>query len=140
MKEVASKIFVGSYKDCQNTRKLKYRKSNFVPMGIVHIGNSCGCDLDDEWNKTYDIDDLAEEIHEAKKICSVLDNCESFIDTHRQKNGVLIHCRAGVSRSPTVVFLYLLRKKEISTYNEFRELYQRWNPNNGFYKLIQEIL
>lgn len=77
--------------------------------------------------KIYDWDD--EPIFEYfEEVCA-------FIDKQREKGHVLVHCRAGVSRSATIVIAYVMKKKRW-TYKEAYEfvLSKRGiiKPNQGF--------
>jgi predicted protein tyrosine phosphatase len=63
---------------------------------------------------------------------------------------VLIHCLAGVSRSPTIALLYLLKFTEVlpktnifDAIFSFSEIYPLYNPNDGLFayaaKFLEEI-
>ena len=64
-----------------------------------------------------------------------------FIDLHiKNKRNVLVHCRAGVSRSVTVVLNYLMNKYKISVEKALqlvREERPQANPNDGFIKQLK---
>jgi predicted protein tyrosine phosphatase len=73
--------------------------------------------------------------------------------THRHLSGgknVLIHCIAGVSRSPTIAMLYLLQYTDVlpktnifDAIFSFSELYPLYNPNDGLFayaaKFLEEV-
>jgi protein-tyrosine phosphatase len=49
------------------------------------------------------------------------DETNKFIDKVKQQNGkVLVHCQAGISRSPTIVIAYLMKKEK----REFQTVFQ----------------
>merc|ERR1719316_1654739 len=51
----------------------------------------------------------------AEKLESVLDEAHQRIDAELAKgNSVLVHCMMGISRSPSVVASYVMRKHKIS--------------------------
>ena len=63
---------------------------------------------------------------------------------------VLIHCLAGVSRSPTIALLYLLQYTDVlprtnifDAIFSFSEIYPLYNPNDGLFayaaKFLEEI-
>ena len=54
---------------------------------------------------------------------------------------VLVHCQAGISRSPTIVIAYLMKKekKEFQTvYNEVKAIRPIIEPNFKFYIQLVE--
>lgn len=56
-------------------------------------------------HKIIPIDDGVDDI-----IVSVLPEAISFIDKHINNGEVYVHCLAGVSRSPSIVYAYMLSK------------------------------
>lgn len=68
-----------------------------------------------------------------------------FIDTAIENGNILVHCLAGVSRSPTIVAAYLMFKKRLR-YKEALAIIKQTrpfvNPNPGFIeqlKLFKEM-
>jgi protein-tyrosine phosphatase len=68
-----------------------------------------------------------------------------FIDAAKEKGNILIHCLAGVSRSPTIVAAYLMYKRKWR-YKQALALIKQTrpfvNPNPGFIeqlKLFKEM-
>jgi dual specificity MAP kinase phosphatase len=58
-----------------------------------------------------------------------------FIETHIKNGSVLVHCRAGISRSATIVIAYLMKKQRTdchSTLEFVRNSRPRVEPNFGF--------
>lgn len=66
----------------------------------------------------------------------------NYIDNALKQNGkVYVHCAVGVSRSPTIVISYIMRRYSMSyedTYNYVKRLRNIINPNMGFRKILQE--
>ncbi|EAL72309.1 leucine-rich repeat-containing protein [Dictyostelium discoideum AX4] len=66
----------------------------------------------------------------------------TFIDEGREKGGVLIHCRAGVSRSATATIAYIMMKNSV----KFQEAFDitikgrsRIYPNRGFLNQLKKF-
>ncbi|KAM8924513.1 dual specificity protein phosphatase 5 [Pelodytes ibericus] len=76
-----------------------------------------------------------EDNHTAD-ISSHFQEAIEFIDTVRRSGGrVLVHCEAGISRSPTICIAYLMKTKRFSLEEAFEYIKQRRNlisPNFSF--------
>ncbi|VUZ40452.1 unnamed protein product, partial [Hymenolepis diminuta] len=66
-----------------------------------------------------------------------LNRAFNFIDQNISK-GILVHCRAGISRSATIVIAYLMCRLRISYQDALNKVKQRrWvNPNPHFIKQL----
>lgn len=69
----------------------------------------------------------------------------AFLLEHEPKEKVYVHCQRGVSRSPTVVFIYLVITKQIdkptlSTAIEqfITKFYPNMSVNDGVYQLLEQ--
>lgn len=70
-------------------------------------------------------------------------NSFHFIDKNRQAgNNVLVHCRAGISRSSTIVIAYLIQKDRLS-FEDALQLVRSSRPivmpNKGFVKQLKKL-
>lgn len=72
----------------------------------------------------------------AADISSHFQEAIDFIDCVREKGGkVLVHCEAGISRSPTICMAYLMKTKQFHLKEAFDYIKQRRSvvsPNFGF--------
>ncbi|EZA55986.1 hypothetical protein DMN91_002669 [Ooceraea biroi] len=67
--------------------------------------------------------------------------CIDIIRTRRKEN-ILVHCNAGVSRSPAIVIAYLMTTMKLSydeAYDKVKEARSSIRPNDGFVKQLRSI-
>lgn len=92
------------------------------------ISESCTTHLHYKWIPV-------EDSHTAD-ISSHFQEAIDFIDCVREKGGkVLVHCEAGISRSPTICMAYLMKTKQFRLKDAFDYIKQRRSvvsPNFGF--------
>jgi len=78
---------------------------------------------------------------ESSSLIDYFDQCFTFIEQAISDQGkVLVHCAAGVSRSPTIVTAYLMKKRNIG-YEEaltiVRQKRRVVNPHSGFLEQLK---
>lgn len=75
--------------------------------------------------------------HDTTNIKQYFNECNKFID---ENDKVLVHCRAGMSRSPTIVIAYLMYKNKWGWSQAFDYVYERRMicPNSGFIRQLKE--
>ncbi|MEM3063128.1 MAG: dual specificity protein phosphatase [Nitrososphaerota archaeon] len=68
----------------------------------------------------------------------LIEKALNFIHNNIQQHKILLHCNYGISRSPSVGFLYLLKHTDIfyslslgESIEKFRNIYKNWYPNRG---------
>lgn len=59
-----------------------------------------------ERHKIVEVEDDDDEF-----IRKYFEECITFIDDARKRGNILVHCQAGVSRSPTIVIAYLMHRR-----------------------------
>ncbi|CAD6215823.1 GSCOCG00000639001-RA-CDS [Cotesia congregata] len=73
-------------------------------------------------------------------LLEVLNNCIEIIHKNINEN-ILVHCNAGVSRSPTIIIGYLMALKKIS-YSQSYEIVKNKRyirPNDGFVNKLMNL-
>ena len=69
------------------------------------------------------------------------EGCFDFIDDGRQEGCILVHCNAGVSRAPTIVIAYLMKKFNMHLKEAFdlvKSVRPCVRPNDGFMKILKQ--
>ena len=81
------------------------------------------------------------------EIALIINKAIDFINENIKINKVLVHCNQGISRSPTIAFLYLNKHTNIfdnlsldDAILEFKKLYPFYNPKNGMIEYVESQL
>ncbi|CAF0996736.1 unnamed protein product [Adineta ricciae] len=134
MSEIVPHIYVGNICDAQNLDRL-------TEHGITHIIN-CTPDLPFYWEKKHEYLRLDVLDLPSQNIRKHFETAIDFIDKALQSNGkVLVHCSAGISRSPTLVLAYLMKKKRWTldeAFEKMRKLRRIVDPNVSFIIQLRE--
>lgn len=75
------------------------------------------------------------------QIAGVIDKCVEVMRHHRDEN-ILVHCNAGVSRSPAVVIAYLMIEEDLSfdeALDRVKTVRPCVRPNDGFVKQLRDL-
>jgi hypothetical protein len=129
MTEILPRIFVGNIHDAQNLERLNQN-------GITHIINATP-DLPLFWENQYQYLRIGVLDLPSESIRKHFDKAFQFIDEKLQNktNKILVHCSAGISRSPTLVLAYMIKKYQMKfdeAFNKMRQLRQIVDPNVSF--------
>jgi atypical dual specificity phosphatase len=88
----------------------------------------------------YQVDDFESESHEIRKYFDAATDVINEAITSEKK--VLVHCRAGVSRSATIVLCYLMKyekKSLIEAHTFLKEKRKLIRPNLGFWSQLVDF-
>jgi len=135
MTEILPHIFVGNICDAQNLDRL-------TQNGITHIVN-CTPDLPLFWENKYEYMRIDALDLPSQNIRKHFDQAIDFIDNaiRSKDNNVLVHCSAGISRSPTLVLAYMMKKNHWTldeAFDKMRKLRQIVDPNVSFIIQLRE--
>lgn len=130
MNNIIDNIYIGNIESGTNHELLK--KHNII--AIVNLSNSKN-------NYPKDIQIMNIMIDDAYNIdiTSYLEDAYNFIEKYNKDGNVLVHCRAGISRSSSVVIHYIMKKynksyqEALSFVKEKRSIVQ---PNDGFMRQL----
>ncbi|KAG6910573.1 hypothetical protein DXG01_009524 [Tephrocybe rancida] len=82
----------------------------------------------------------------SSSITKVCDSACDIIDAALRSNSgngkILIHCAAGISRSPTILAAYLLKRRGMSLKEALRHIVQarpQVSPNSGFLQQLKDL-
>lgn len=128
MKEIIDHVFLGNSTDATGFIERDFKKREWVnPNNVIAVVNCTGLKpyqdnekevenyYDDKQRKKmdipYKIDYLFLNIFETSKITrEMADNIIKFIEKNIICGNVIVHCVAGLQRSPSVILVYLLSK------------------------------
>lgn len=128
-------IYIGNLLCAENIELLQKNKITSV---ISCLNNS---------KITYDESIIEEhymipiEDDENVEMLSLFENTFKIIEDVRRRCNVLVHCELGVSRSPSIVIAYLMKKKKWCFDDSFKFVKSRRNlidPNKGFISQLKE--
>lgn len=106
---------------------------------IINCTNECKYEIDETENTYY----YEYPLEDSNYTLVNIDECIKFIELHVE-NGhkILIHCRMGISRSPTVLIAYLMKKCN-KTYEESHDMIlskrSSINPNRFFRQQLHKM-
>jgi predicted protein tyrosine phosphatase len=134
MSLVLKNLFIGSFSDAidplflkQNNIKLIVNAAREIDIDYRQFG------LDDIRVLKLNLDDIDSQILNINNSLNItIDIMKQYINENK---GVLVHCRAGVSRSASVVIAYLMKYYNMSFKDAYSYLITKRpivNPNTGF--------
>ena len=122
----------GNENDAQNEELL-------IKEGITHVIN-CTKNIPSHFERKLNYLRVAVNDGCDQDIKSYFAQTNKFIDDVKKSNGkVLVHCQAGISRSPTIVIAYLIKSKNLSlqtAYAQVKKIRSIIEPNFLFYSQL----
>jgi hypothetical protein len=109
MWRIARGLFLGDCRDAHDRDLL-------LGLGITHVLN-CAAEMPCWYRRDFryyhlKLTDPDPEFHEY------IDKACRFIHRGRKAGGVLVHCRAGLSRSPSTILAYQILRKRVRESDE----------------------
>jgi hypothetical protein len=138
MTEIVRNLYIGNIQTAANYEWLKAHNIKLIVNCTGNIPNYFAGDIKGlKYIKLELNDDLQEKIKDA-----CLFSYGYINKTLERGNSVLIHCRAGISRSSTILIYYLLRKNnaglsDVWTY--IKKIYPKAKPNINYRHQLREL-
>jgi len=119
--EILPYLFIGNQRDAANKERL-------TELGITHVMNVTALLPMPFESEGISYKRLPASDSGSQNLKQYFTEAIEFIDSARELNGkVLVHCQAGVSRSPTIVLAYLMARSQ-KTLNEAFNLVKDQRP------------
>ena len=138
MSEVLPGLFLSGADDA-------YTSSFLRSVGITHVLN-CAEELSarpQQYGTDVVIQHIPMEDDETPEVeQQILKAVNQLQDWYRRDYRVLVHCRAGISRSPTVVLAWLMLYKNMSFDDAWKKVVMARNfirPNDYFMNLLKKF-
>jgi len=142
MTEITPYLFLGNEIDAKNCDSLA-RKGIFYILNVTKnvpfydCTNSNGSGLPKFITKRIAVNDC-----ENQNLKNHFEEASEFIDQAKLKNQkVLVHCQAGISRSPTIIIAYLMSRFNLTmndAYNQVKEQRPIISPNLIFMSQLMD--
>jgi hypothetical protein len=101
MDEIVDRLFLGDEEDARNGARLKEKG--------IHAVINCTTRVDNFFER-HGIAYLRLMLEECSHITpTIATRIREFVQEHRPKHGVLVHCAEGVQRSPAIVIMILIQ-------------------------------
>jgi protein-tyrosine phosphatase len=131
MDEITNKLYLGNNYAAKSKNKLQEK-------GITHI-LVCGYFLHEFFPNDFIYKTIEIEDDENENIYDYIIECIEFIENAEK---VLVHCRAGISRSSSIVISYVMYKKRMKYLDAKEFVFNRRDvisPNDGFEDQLKEF-
>jgi protein-tyrosine phosphatase len=121
------------------SQDVAYDKQSLIKHGVTHILNVAAA-LPNAYQSDYQYLNVEMYDEEDEELMKHYPICEKFIDDSLTQGGkVLIHCRAGKSRSVSIAVAYLMHKKHLpwrKALDFIRTTRSYADPNKGFIRQL----
>ncbi|KAL5482004.1 hypothetical protein EMCRGX_G022282 [Ephydatia muelleri] len=133
------RLFLGSVDDATDLDRLEINQITY----ILNAAAQYVATTEELYGDRYRCLRMSIEDDETYDIGKHMEAAFGFIEEARQNGaGILVHCVAGVSRSPTIVIAYLMSYwkwplKEVARFVQQKR--SQVHPNNGFLKYLLSL-
>lgn len=134
--EIINGLYLGDIHSSRNLNSLR----NLGITTIVNMTSEPNAFSENEFTyKNYPISDSIEQLIDMEEIEKIMNLIDEVINKKGEK--VLVHCQAGISRSATVVIMYLMKSQKIKAEDAYalcKSKRRVVGPNVGFLAQIYQ--
>ncbi|RIA98478.1 protein-tyrosine phosphatase-like protein [Glomus cerebriforme] len=98
-------------------------------------------DFQPNYPESYTCKRISIKDHITQNIITHFDTSYKFIQSALQEEGnILVHCQAGISRSPSVIIAYIMKSHKVSYDDAFNLVHSKRpaiSPNSGFQQQLK---
>ena len=130
--EIIDNLWLGNYSSSIDIPNLKNKGIKKILSVMEHFEGRPEYDIKDFKHKCLDIEDMSRQ-----NIIQYFGECLNFI---KGEEKILIHCKAGASRSATIVIAYLMWIKKWKFEQALKYVQEKRpivGPNEGFLKQLE---
>lgn len=106
-------LFLGDYHTSTDLHLLKA----FNIIAIANIGGG-----DNKFPSEFEYKKITMRDSDESEIINYLDDILTFINNHRKKGNVLVHCKGGICRSACFIIAYLTKYNNMSVVESFNHV------------------
>eukprot|EP00826_Nyctotherus_ovalis_P017757 TRINITY_DN15246_c0_g1_i2.p1 TRINITY_DN15246_c0_g1~~TRINITY_DN15246_c0_g1_i2.p1 ORF type:complete len:187 (+),score=34.28 TRINITY_DN15246_c0_g1_i2:143-703(+) len=132
--QIEAHLWLGSYRSASNKR-------NLLALNIKNI-LTVGDHMKQKFTDSFKYLQVLIDDDEDEYILGVLPKLVKFVeDSVERKEGVLVHCLGGVSRSATVVTAYIMKSRKLSMKKALKFVKEKRScisPNRGFLDQLEK--
>jgi len=130
--KILDNLYIGDYKS-------SISKTYLQNKNITHI-LCVGKEMENFFQNNFIFMKLDVLDSEDEDILSEFEKVFNFIEEGRSEGGILVHCYGAISRSPTILIAYLIKKLLIpyeDAFNMVKAIKSDINPNEGFLRRLK---
>ena len=134
--QISSHLFMSGYESATNLEMLKEKQIN-------HIINLTAHKTQNMFEKSFTYSNYNIEDNSEFDLKNVLNDIIVDISKHvATGRKVLVHCKMGISRAPSIILAFMIRmqgKDYDNAYDELSLINPKISPNLGFLMLLKNI-
>lgn len=140
--DAATLIIPGLYLGpCSSASSKPFLSSNGI-TSVLSVGATPSPKVDGVTYHRLALTDSVASTSITRVLDAAVDIIDAALGADKGKGKILVHCSAGMSRSPTVVVAYLMKRRRMSlraALGRVVRLRPKVHPNSGFLRRLKEM-